>query len=59
MFDGYFIAGVNTPYGNATYHCKNEYWELFYLPELDNAPAFDGHTPEDTLMRLMKATGHA
>lgn len=55
MFDGFFIAGVKTPHGEATYHCRLEYWDLFRVNELDRAPAFDGHTPEDTLARLIRA----
>lgn len=56
MFDGYFIAGVQTPHGSATYHCKQAYWNLFTVPEVDHAPTFDGHTPDDTLRRLFLAT---
>lgn len=54
---GYFIAGVKTPHGDATYHCRDEYWSLFCLPELDYAPAYDGHTPGDTLIRLASTVG--
>lgn len=53
MFDGFFIVGVTTDLGDATYHCKREYWDLFsHVPELEYAPPFDGHTPDQTLIRM-------
>lgn len=56
MFPGYFIVGVNTAQGDATYHCKREFWTLFdNVPELEFAPEFDGHTPADTINRLCMA----
>lgn len=58
MFDGFFIAGITTRDGEATYHCRLEYWDLFDVPERDRAPDFDGHTPDDTLARLyLQVTG--
>ena len=47
MFDGYFIVGINTPQGQFTYHYQLEYWELFKVKELEKAPEYDGHTPDD------------
>lgn len=52
--DGWFIAGIETPYGQITYHQKEEYWELFQCKELYTAPEYDGHTPDDVLERLKK-----
>ena len=52
MFDDMFIAGIQTPAGPCTYHCENQYWDLFRVPELERAPEFDGHTPEDVLQRI-------
>lgn len=58
MFDGFFIVGADTMDGQATYHCRNRYWDLFQVEERDRAPVFDGHTPDDTLVRLfMEITG--
>ena len=54
MFDGYFIVGATTAYGQGTYHCLDRYWDLFEVPELERAPDFDGHTPDDTLTRLFR-----
>ena len=47
MYDGMFIAGINTPEGQYTYHCENDLWDLFNIKEIDNAPEWDGHEPKD------------
>jgi hypothetical protein len=47
MFDGYFIVGINTPQGQFTYHYQLKDWELFKVKELEKAPEYDGHTPDD------------
>lgn len=52
MYDDMFIVGINTPEGQATYHCNMEYWDMFNVKELDNAPEWDGHTPEDAIKRI-------
>ena len=55
MFEGFFIAGIKTPAGDISYHLEEKYWEeLNGMITLDNAEAFDGHTPEDVLERLQK-----
>ena len=54
MYDGMFIAGISTPFGDATYHCEMEYWDIFNVKELEHAPKFDGHTPEQALQRILK-----
>ena len=52
MFNDDFIVGLNTPEGPASYHCKMEFWELFDVPEIANAPAYDGYTPMEALERF-------
>lgn len=48
MYDGMFIAGIETPEGQYTYHCEEEYLYMFaYTPEVDKAPPYDGHQPKD------------
>ena len=47
MFDDSFIVGINTPKGQYSYHYDLEYWDLFDIKELDKAPIYDGHKPED------------
>ena len=50
--EGWFIAGLETPYGQITYHQKMEYWNLFDVKVLDKAPFYDGHTQDQVLERL-------
>lgn len=52
MFDGYFIVGITTNQGNYTYHYHKDYWDMFDVKELDLAPEWDGHKPED-ITRLL------
>ena len=47
MFDDSFIVGLLTPYGQYTYHYNLKYWDMFDIPELNKAPEYDGHKPED------------
>ena len=55
MYDGMFIVGVETPYGQATYHYDMEpYWEMFCCKEIERAPEWDGHTPAQAIERLGK-----
>ena len=52
-FNGCFIAGINTPEGMATQHLKLEYWDCLDVPELDNAPKYDGYTEKDVKKRIL------
>lgn len=52
MFEGMFIVGIDTPYGQVTYHYDLPYWDLFKVKELDRAPEWDGSTPEDCINRM-------
>lgn len=53
MYDGMFIVGIDTPEGSATYHYDIEsYWNMFDVKELDKAPEWDGHTPDDAISRI-------
>lgn len=47
MYDDYFIVGVETPKGDCTYHFHKDYWYLFEVREVEKAPRWDGHKPED------------
>ena len=47
MFENYFIVGINTPNGQFTYHYHMDHWDKFNVIELENAPHYDGHTPDD------------
>lgn len=47
MYDNYFICGIKTPEGQYTYHYDLKYWSHFNVKELEYAPEYDGHKPED------------
>ena len=53
MYNGMFIAGIETPNGQATYHIEDKYWDLFDITEVPNAPEWDGHTPDDAIKRIL------
>ena len=53
MFDGMFIVGIQTHEGQATYHYDiDPYWDMFRVPELPQAPEWDGHTSEQAIERI-------
>ena len=55
MFDDMFIVGIETPDGQATYHYYiDPYWEMFQCEEVEFAPKWDGHTPEQAIERIRK-----
>jgi hypothetical protein len=55
MHAGMFIVGIETPDGQATYHYDIEpYWDMFECRELDKAPKWDKHTPQQAIERIGK-----
>lgn len=54
MFDNYFIVGIDTAYGSATYHYHKDYWDDFICKEIAQAPKWDGHTSDDAINRINK-----
>ena len=52
MFDGWFIAGVMTPKGMATYHLPLEWWPKFKAHIVRRAPHWDGHTAQQVPERI-------
>lgn len=54
MYEGYFVAGIETPYGQATYHYPLDCWDLFHARELKLAPAYDGHSSDEALDRIRR-----
>lgn len=53
MYDGMFIVGIETPGGQATYHYDIEpYWGIFHVKELELAPKWDEHTPDEAIRRI-------
>lgn len=54
MYDGMFIVGIETPMGQATYHYDiDPYWDMFQVKELEHAPKWDGHTPDQAIERIL------
>lgn len=53
MFEDMFIAGVELDSGVITYHLPIKYWRLCKAIDLQNAPKWDGHTPQDVCNRLL------
>ena len=52
MYDGMFICGIETPAGQATYHYDLADWDNFHVKELERAPKYDGHTPDEAIKRI-------
>jgi len=57
MFDGWFIAGVDTPLGQATYHLPLSWWDKFECEERPYAPMWDGHAPGVVPGRIRSLVG--
>jgi hypothetical protein len=53
MFDGMFIVVIESPLGQISYHYNLEHWDDFYIPVREQALEYDGHTPQDTIKRLV------
>ena len=56
MYEGDFIAGINTPKGTATYHIKLKYWDLFEIPEINRAPKYGNYSSKDVMNRILSLT---
>lgn len=57
MYDGMFIVGMTDPFTGeqASYHYDiNPYWDVFKVRELDKAPEWDNHTPDQAIERIYK-----
>ena len=52
MFNGDFIAGINSNEGVITFHLKMKYWDDLNAKEIDRAPKYDGYTEEDVKVRI-------
>lgn len=52
MYPDNFIVGINTDDGDYTYHYPLDDWDRFDVKELEQAPEWDGHKPED-IARLL------
>ena len=52
MYEGDFIAGINTEDGPITYHIKLEYWDIFNIPVIDRAPKYDNYGNDEVIKRI-------
>jgi len=53
MFEGdWFIAGIDLPTGDITYHLEGQFWDMAKVQALEFAPEWGGHTASDGLKRL-------
>ena len=50
--ENWFIAGINTDYGQLTYHLPNDLWDILDVPEVDYNFDYDGHDSKEVLNRL-------
>ena len=58
MYDGMFIVGIDTPFGQVTYHYDiDPYWDMFKVKEFERAPEWDGHTPQEAIERIQRWAG--
>ena len=50
---GVFIAGMDLPEGQVTYHIPDRFWEkLQDIKTLERSPPWDGHCSNDVVKRL-------
>lgn len=49
---GWFIVVAELPTGQITNHYEAKHWDLFKIPEVEVAPYYDGHTPEEAAERM-------
>lgn len=52
-WEGWFIGGLDTPYGQITYHLPDKYWDELPIPEIERNAGYDGHKSSDVLDRLL------
>ena len=47
-------VGIETPYGQVTYHYERKYWNKFHVKALKKAKEYDNHSPWQAIKRLEK-----
>lgn len=50
----WFVVYIISPFGQISNHYHMENWDYFDIPEREMAEEWDGHSPEDVLVRLKK-----
>lgn len=51
---GWFIVVAELPTGQVSNHYELKDWDLFKCKEVDKAPKWDGHTPQDVIKRIVE-----
>lgn len=51
-WEGWFILGLNTEYGQVTYHMPERYWNRAEVAAVEQNTDYDGHDSVDVLHRL-------
>ena len=54
---GWFIAGMNTVYGQLSYHLPLRLWNSANITEIPCNSGYDGHCSQDVLYRLRQLLG--
>ena len=49
---GWFIVVAELPTGQISNHYELKDWDLFQCKEVETAPKWDGHTPQDVVKRI-------
>jgi len=49
---GWFVVTMDLPAGQVTNHYELKDWDKFHCAELDKAPEWDGHTPQEAAERM-------
>lgn len=49
---GWFIVMAELPTGQVSNHYELKDWDLFKCEEVEKAPQWDGHTPQDVVKRI-------
>lgn len=52
--DWNFIVGIDTPWGQASYHYGMDYWDMFDCKVLKKAPYYDGYTADESVARIAR-----
>ena len=53
QWDGWFIAGLDTPHGQITYHLPKSYWDLVPVEGRGRNATYDGHNSTQAMARLL------
>jgi hypothetical protein len=56
-WEGWFIAGIDTPMGQISYHLPGVLWQAYPGREVEYNADYDGHTAADVLIRLTSLAG--